>query len=472
MAMIQQLIDHRRAAVVAAAGCGKTEIIVDAVAQSRGGRQLVLTHTNAGISSLTKRFNKKCVHRSKYNLQTIASFAAKYAYAFPVLANAPPQEEFGEKNYYNQIYEGAEKVFLSVVGQKILMASYAGIFVDEYQDCNILQHKVIKALAEALPCRILGDPMQGIFDFGNNDLVDWDRDVYPHFEYTGELKEPWRWVNTNPELGDWIMQTRKCLEDNEPVDLSNLPMSVVWKMNDDIGENQRNSCQTAKWSNVGPCVAIHRFPQSAHALARHLGGAFSSDEEIEGKDLLKICGDIDRLDSQRVALELLKFVQSCATGVSSGLKRIEEKIGNCDYNMSKIRTYRDLAELLLSVVEMKSHVNCYNFVCGVEKYSEFIIFRKELWYEFKRVLRHCVSHDGVSSVEIARKFRSAIGLSKKYEFDYIVSRVLLIKGLEFDQVIVLDADILTKKEFYVAISRARKRLVILSKKPVLLFSGS
>jgi DNA helicase IV len=49
----------------------------------------------------------------------------------------------------------------------------------------------------------------------------------------------------------------------------------------------------------------------------------------------------------------------------------------------------------------------------------------------------------------------------------IVSRTLLIKGLEFDHAIVANADELDAKELYVAITRGSKSLTILSAKPVI-----
>ena len=48
---------QKRAVIVAPAGYGKTELIVQSVACSEG-RQLILTHTHAGVDSLRKRFKK------------------------------------------------------------------------------------------------------------------------------------------------------------------------------------------------------------------------------------------------------------------------------------------------------------------------------------------------------------------------------------------------------------------------------
>ncbi|WP_237714870.1 MULTISPECIES: UvrD-helicase domain-containing protein [Pelosinus] len=464
--MAEQLIKHDRAVIVAPAGCGKTEIIVDAVGLCEVGKQLVLTHTNAGVDSLSKRFKRKGVPNSKYKLQTIASFAAEYAHAFPRTSNAPLKEN--NMQYYDKVYDSAAKILNTLFGKSIVRASYAGVFVDEYQDCNMRQHEIVKLLAEVLPCRVLGDPMQGIFDFGGNEIVDWDRDVYTYFESLGDLKDPWRWKQASPELGQWIMQTRMKLENNEPIEFTQLPDSVIWMINDNNNDNQRNNCFAAKRKGIGTCVAIHKLSHKAHALARQLGGQFYSDEEVEGKDLISICKLFGVADSQNIAIQMCKFAASCCTGLQ-GLRTILKKIENKDYNMNRISTYREIANILVNIAETGSYKSCYEFLCTIEKCNGFKIFRKELWCEFKRVLRHCINSEGSSPIDVAIAFRSISSLSKRYDYENIVSRILLIKGLEYDQAIVLDAGELTKKEFHVAISRPKHRLVILSKNRTILF---
>jgi DNA helicase IV len=49
----------------------------------------------------------------------------------------------------------------------------------------------------------------------------------------------------------------------------------------------------------------------------------------------------------------------------------------------------------------------------------------------------------------------------------IVSRPVLIKGLEYDHAVVLDADVHTPTALYVALTRARQTLTILSQAPIL-----
>jgi DNA helicase-2/ATP-dependent DNA helicase PcrA len=49
----------------------------------------------------------------------------------------------------------------------------------------------------------------------------------------------------------------------------------------------------------------------------------------------------------------------------------------------------------------------------------------------------------------------------------IVSRTVLVKGLEFDHALVLDADSMDAQNLYVAMTRGSRSLTVLSKRPVL-----
>jgi hypothetical protein len=65
----------------------------------------------------------------------------------------------------------------------------------------LAQHGLALALLDVLPCRIVGDPLQGIFDFGDNEAIQWDEHVSSAFDPVAGPTKPWRWVDTNPALG-------------------------------------------------------------------------------------------------------------------------------------------------------------------------------------------------------------------------------------------------------------------------------
>ena len=63
-------------------------------------------------------------------------------------------------------------------------------------------------------------------------------------------------------------------------------------------------------------VAILKWPSQCHSLAKKLGGAFSSMDELESKDLLKHAEAIDLASSGcAVALEILRVARECVTGL-------------------------------------------------------------------------------------------------------------------------------------------------------------
>ena len=68
-AAVEAMLGSRRAFAVAAAGCGKTELLGQLVADQRSGRQLVLTHTHAGVAAIKKRLADMRVPHDKFHLE-------------------------------------------------------------------------------------------------------------------------------------------------------------------------------------------------------------------------------------------------------------------------------------------------------------------------------------------------------------------------------------------------------------------
>jgi hypothetical protein len=111
------------------------------------------------------------------------------------------------------------------------------------------------------------------------------------------------------------MASLRAIENNEPIDFTKLPDSVIWMNHGDNNENQVKCCFEAKRKIVGTCVAIHKIPQKVHDLARRLSGQFYSDEEVEGKNLISICKIFDVPDGHNIVMQMYKFAVSCCTGI-------------------------------------------------------------------------------------------------------------------------------------------------------------
>lgn len=213
--------------VEAPAGCGKTEAIVRTVGQYAEGRQLILTHTNAGVAALKSRFKKHGVSSEKYHIETISSWAWSWVSKYPVTSqysgSHPP---LGDD--WRQIYINAQNLLAENYVVYVIKNSYTGIIIDEYQDCTRSMHGLILTLNKIIPCRVLGDPLQGIFDFNKNDpLIDWVV-VTNDFEHKiGELTEPHRWnKHGDPALGSWAISNRNMFAQPELPNLEGSPINI------------------------------------------------------------------------------------------------------------------------------------------------------------------------------------------------------------------------------------------------------
>ncbi len=168
----------RRGLVVAPAGCGKTQLITDALARHDGAKPvLVLTHTNAGVAALRGRLEKAGVKPSSYRAATLDGFAIRLISTFPQRAGHDPRIINGARPNYEAIRDAAARLVAAGHVNDILAASYERLFVDEYQDCSIRQHALVTWLAQSLRTAIVGDPFQSIFGFGGDRLADWNSEV-------------------------------------------------------------------------------------------------------------------------------------------------------------------------------------------------------------------------------------------------------------------------------------------------------
>ncbi len=94
--------------------------------------------------------------------------------------------------------------------------------------------------------------------------------------------------------------------------------------------------------------------------------------------------------------------------------------------------------------------------------GESIVYRRELFGEMKRALKEMLAHPEISLREAAWTARECTRHMGRLLPRFAMGRTHLIKGLEFDHAIVLDADNLSRKNLYVAITRGVKSLTILS----------
>ncbi|MDO9546412.1 MAG: AAA family ATPase [Pelolinea sp.] len=445
--VVQNLVNTKTSvSVTAAAGCGKTEAIVQAVAQTEG-RQLILTHTNAGVAALRSRLRKNAVSESKYRVTTIASWLLKYSVAYPSMsgfANPRPQGDD-----WNKVYPAAQGLFVYQFIKDVLQSTYQGVFVDEYQDCTQKQHAVILKMSEYLPVRVLGDFLQGIFGFQNDPLVNWQTDIALTFQKLPNLTEPYRWSKTNPELGKQLAQIRDKLLNNEEIKL-NAYSEIKWHPWTE--DQEKEICQDADIKKSGTITGIHQWPNNARTTAGWMGGKYHSIEEMDCKDLMSTACKIEQWRTQgnyrAIGIEIKNFI----------LKGCGNRAPFSDPNYLYTEFLR-IGQGDLTIISDIMEI--------ITRNPKMQVYRHELFGEMKRAAQEFALGKSASFDEAAYAVRYRTRQNGRKLESRIISTTLLIKGLEFDHAIVLNADTLQNREnLYVAITRGSQSLTVLSISPV------
>lgn len=457
-----------RGSVTAPAGCGKTHLIADTLALHEGPKPiLVLTHTNAGAAALRQRMKKASVASAAFRVSTIDGFVMRLIAMFPMRSaiDARVLEISNPGNDYPAIRDAALRLLQAGHLSTILRATYARLIVDEYQDCNLIQHSIVDALAGDLPTVVLGDPMQAIFGFAGNRLVNWGKDVAPLFPSIGELATPWRWLNAGTEeLGRWLLQTRSELQADRGVDLQAAPAGLQWVRLDaaNVEEGRRTAAHTRLQVGEETVLIIGdaRNPRGRHQFTSQTRGATS----VETVDLGDLTSFARRFDLARAdAIEhLVNFAGEVMTGVGAAafLGRVRT------LQVGRARTPASAAEEAALAFAARPHLDAaLNLLQRLEDQDGARVYRPEM-------LRCCRS--AMRAVTDDRTILEAVLQTRERNRHHgrpvsrrAVGSTLLLKGLEADVAVVLQPEQMDRCNLYVALTRGARRVVVCSERSVL-----
>lgn len=221
--------------IEAPAGCGKTHqaasYAADVAESLDSAKLLVLTHTHAACSVIAERTR---AHHGTVDIRTLDSLINMIATAYRLSINLPDDiSAWARTHGYEQLATKVANLLRSnPMIAKHLARLFPIIICDEHQDSNEAQDEIVRTLSmQGAHLRIFGDPMQiipggrGQDDEAAASLARWN--AMKDQSAFGELVTPHRWRDTNPELGEWILNIREKLKCGEPIDLnSRLPRGV------------------------------------------------------------------------------------------------------------------------------------------------------------------------------------------------------------------------------------------------------
>ena len=162
--------------------------------------------------------------------------------------------------------------------------------------------------------------------------------------------------------------------------------------------------------------------------------------------------------------DFILICQNSFTNFKTLYSNILNKIEKNDFDFSRILINKDEAQLLVSLNNDFKMTNLLLLMNKIESNPEIKIYRKELWNVLKDIIKELAINNNKKAIEILLNIRNSRNYNKKFKYKNLVSRILLVKGLEFENVLLVNPNELSKELLYVAISRPTKHLIIAQKK--------
>jgi len=491
-------VSERKSLLVAPAGYGKTYTLAECIKYTPDGdRQLILTHTHAGIASIKEKIKKQKIPSSKYHIETITGFAQKYVDAFYCGADSPAQED--SKIYYPFIIRKAIELFKRDSVLRVVSNTYSGLFVDEYQDCTKSQHLMILKLSNALPTHIFGDSLQGIMDFGKEQLVDFDEDLNDFVRFP-ELETPYRWFQegNNNNLGNALKEIRAELlkEGKKTIDLNKYGDDMLHcvKVNNTNDINDKDSLyrkgllklinnpfNVSAYENlliIVPEYYENNIPKGDVLHRANLKPKidFSSKlvllEAFDDKSFYTVAKNIDNiLDSY----QKIKNINKCF------IDKILEPLFYTSFISNWFNVYSNVKdrqkENKEKSVELKLFFNeCVTKPTNQNTLDLLVYLKDELKFKYKRPelvfsILKALKNSIVENISVTASMISHKNIVRRVGRKIngkCIGTTLLTKGLEFDTVAIMDADKFeSAKHLYVALTRASKKLIIFTQNKIL-----
>ena len=463
------LLAHPLGTVTAPAGCGKTQLIADTLTQHAGSKPvLVLTHTNAGVTTLRLRMQRGNVPPAAYRIATLDGFAMRLVGTFPTRSGIPIDtlSLLNPNADYPAIRLAAVNLIQAGHLAATMAASYTHLIVDEYQDCNMVQHALVTALSSVLPTSVLGDPMQAIFNFRGNQLVDWHAHVLQQFPSIGELTHPWRWINAGtPGFGQWLLNCRQTLQAGGSIDLTQAPAEVTW-IQLDPATADRQRIAAALTPAVPPngqvlVIGDSRSPESRRRIASQTPGA-STVEPVDLADLTTFgrSFDIQYPDSVTVLVHFAAEVMT-QVGAAGLMLRLASLSGG------RARTPPSPAEsALLAYLAAPSFSLAASALRSLMQQPNARVYRPDVLYGCLRALQ-AASGGQCSLADATVRERERNRHEARQIARRAIGSTLLLKGLEAEVAVIIAPESMDAQHLYVAMTRGSTRLVICSITPQL-----
>jgi hypothetical protein len=392
-------------------------------------------------------------------VDTITSWAFALVRSYSQIAGVSVTEipDWSKSKEYLQ---GATRVAFAKAIKEVHEFSFDYLFVDEYQDCTLVLHDFVLAIAASVPKTIVfGDELQAIFTF-DGPMATWSSHVLPNFPAQATVPKPHRWAGHNSDLGAWLLSIRSALVSGATFDLTtqNVPglrfvtsggPTTLASIAHSFRDFNESVVLLDKWA---PDVARH---------ASRLGGTYSVMEDIGGKFMRQQLESLPPEGDYLLAAWFARWAKACVIGLADinqpVLSRLDSNQGITHYSRNGLAP---VLNALDAIRTSPTYVKLAEAAAIIRHLNGLRVYRWEAWNDTREAIS-MTAENGEPAVDNLGLIRDRLRRSGRANNARIASRTLLVKGLEFDHVIIADfAKFTDPRNLYVALSRARKSVTV------------
>jgi len=309
--------------------------------------------------------------------------------------------------------------------------------------------------------------MQAIFGWPGNKLADWNNHVCKHFPLVGELSIPWRWRNAETEgFGRWLLDVRHRLKEGEPVDLDTAPAEVSWIHLDGTEDRVRQlrAAQTRAPTRNGTALIIgdSRSPPSQQLFASQIPGAVTI-EAVDLRDLVQFARSLGFQGADALQ-KVANFAASVMTGV--GAADLLRRVSVLERGTER-RQASDVERAAMVFNAERTPPAMVDLLVEIGKDGGVRTHRPAVLRACIKALQGCDGTEGNTFHETAMRAREQNRLLGRPLPRRAVGSTLLLKGLEAEVSVILNAAELDAQNLYVAMTRSSHRLAVYSNAKIL-----
>jgi hypothetical protein len=269
------------------------------------------------------------------------------------------------------------------------------------------------------------------------------------------------------DMATWLEGVRTTRELGGELNLSNRPSSVNWVwLPDQPGPRQNvivKTCREAMNAEGNLVVIADAVNEGGRAqIARALGKQrFSTIEAVDSKTLYAAAKRLATTDGVKKLQAILDMLERCMSGIARAEfeKAVASHRSGGRLGATKFGV---VIKFALALERSCATDTCLALVDAFSAMPGTHIFRREMLSAIQAALTLVVVNPAMTLTDALWQVQNKLRHAGRRVPYYAVGSSLLVKGQEFCNVVIIHSPGMSRKDWYVALTRATHRVTILS----------